>query len=875
MDWLFLMIQQIPLWKLLLCLGEIVLIVLILLLWRKHRKNQFIALLDQISKKPELADGLILNPMSANALDRKLKIVEVYAKTKDPHMIEYLKLDTRRIDKLLKTKRKKEFIKVLKNAPEKGLFPCFLLCLEKPTFVPILMDHLEKNGESFQLRRLGLSGCGEDFDGKVAHEILKDKLGELRELTGDPEWISRYFAINILIHDTEKRSVRAVWKAFSDSNARVRKIAASHFNSDEQDKLYQTLFHLFVSDPVFEVRQAAYERIQKDFRDLYAIDHESLNNEEVLHVLELLRPDNKEDENFALEFMKSANLELRFAAACYLEKSGLLVRLCRDVDLGDKKALQRNLDLLKHASEVHVSDFLNHIESSENPAALYIAASILKEFGNRLLISVLVDKVVTLFHKNNQNLLELYQLTFEAVSQRGTEAAFVQMKDEVIYQQQNPKLLEILFPLIPSEKKDLFLETLFGFFEDPEFGSKELLRNTLSRMPLSDIIPKMMNIVKYQYQHYPLAIRIQAVQLLGALDLGYCLQTLLETMPILSVQEAKAFGAILMDYPKELVIQRVRDLLKSGDAGVLASVISILPITKDKDFIKIIERALKDADPDVRIASVWALVDFESIKSCQHAAELLRDPVERVRLETARALGNDHSKASFKLLNDVLFSEQEVPSVIQSVITGLGIHGSLESIDALIQKLDASDPFDKQIIKILSKKTEEKELVRLVENFKDASQQLRDKMSLIFMEMDESGEQVMAQLLQEDLASLNPFIIQILESTGYVEEQIRKLAGRDPLKRREAATFLSHVGTLSAFRGIVLAAKDPDEEVRVQVTRALEKLETKEGEDILKSLKSDPNRRVRKYTDWALERLKAKSLQEKSKKKEEGKKSGK
>ena len=57
-----------------------------------------------------------------------------------------------------------------------------------------------------------------------------------------------------------------------------------------------------------------------------------------------------------------------------------------------------------------------------------------------------------------------------------------------------------------------------------------------------------------------------------------------------------------------------------------------------------------------------------------------------------------------------------------------------------------------------------------------------------------------------------------------------------------------------------MAARDPDNEVRVQVTKALERLATKEGSQILNALEEDPDRRIRKYTHWAIERIKAKSL---------------
>jgi len=57
-----------------------------------------------------------------------------------------------------------------------------------------------------------------------------------------------------------------------------------------------------------------------------------------------------------------------------------------------------------------------------------------------------------------------------------------------------------------------------------------------------------------------------------------------------------------------------------------------------------------------------------------------------------------------------------------------------------------------------------------------------------------------------------------------------------------------------------MASRDPDQEVRINVVRALERLETKEGKAILKALNEDPDAKIRKYTHWALERLKAKEL---------------
>ncbi len=151
-----------------------------------------------------------------------------------------------------------------------------------------------------------------------------------------------------------------------------------------------------------------------------------------------------------------------------------------------------------------------------------------------------------------------------------------------------------------------------------------------------------------------------------------------------------------------------------------------------------------------------------------------------------------------------------------------------------------------------------------MEDFKNADPALRELLTGVFKALEKQGEEQMAALLQEDIPSLKPYVVEILEATGFVEEVIRRLSHRDPAVRRTAAAFLALVGSTAAFRGIVLAARDPDDEVRVQVVRALEKLETRKGKEILKALESDPDRRVRKYTHWATERLKAKAPEAKA-----------
>lgn len=857
MEKIYSSLQAFPSWVLILVPVAIGLCVAVIILWTVISRNVFMKNLKRVVKQPELAESLIKSRYPKKYLLKKSSLIERFAQKHDAGVIKLLSLDELWIENLLAKKYKNDFLRVLKFAPEKGLFQCFIVSLEKRNLVPLLMEWLEETGDLLAVRRIALTGKVEEFDGREALDIFQERLYEIREVTGDPEWVSRYFAIKILLHDTDEKSIRAIWDAFHDSHSAIRKTVASEFDSDDRERLYDELLRLAINDPAYQVRNASWNRIRKDFSDIHVLAPEKFDQVEILHVLEFLTPDSKDDENFALAYLDSPNLELRFSAASFLDKRGALDRLCREVDLGDRPALERNFKLLQKASEVNITSFLSAIEKTDNPATLLVCAKILISTGDSSLITTLAKNVFTHF----DNLLqELYDLTLACVSKRGNEDALILLDRELNKRKNERPLMEVLLPAIPQRNEYIFIPTLLNFFKDPCFQPKRTLRDVLQKMPISLFLPELFEILKSEGERYPHVIRTEALKLLGALGMPYCLQTILENLPLLPINEAKEFAQILSEYPKEVFTTKVEELFKSDDAQIRASIITCLPVTGETRFLKSIKQSLKDADPKVRVASVWALVEFGDARSLHQAVAMLRDPVERVRKEVALALGTHGSKEIVKELKKVLFDENEVASVKSAAILGLASAKSLNAIDILIRRLGVEEELVDEIINALSQKIAENEIKRIIENFKDADPQLREKLAQVFKAMGENGEQGLAELLEQDIHSLNPYIIEVLESTGLVEKMIRKLAHKDPAVRREAAAFLALVGTKAAFRGIVLAARDPDDEVRVEVTKALEKLETKEGQEILHDLENDPHRRVRQYTHWALERLRAKSI---------------
>lgn len=757
--------------------------------------------------------------------------------------------------------RKADFQRVLQYAPEKSLMPCLLLSLQKEKLAPLFQKHLEHYGDDLTIRRTALSGRGENFDGSQALKLFSDHLDQMRELTGDPEWPVRFFVYKMLLHDDDPRSRRSLREALTDPYPLIRKTLIREFMPEEREEFYSILQERLLDDPVFEVRQAAKKRIQSDFMDLYDTAHEGLEGEQVLHYLELLAPESSEDENRALSYLTSENLEWRLEAALFLQKSGMLKKLFLAPEMGNREDMDQKKNLLEKACEVHVCGFLTHLRESDNPGTLFLAAEMLRRWGNREHIIPLARKVFSAAPEGwrEGDYRDVYRGVILALADRGSEEALKLYAAELEKPELDEERLALLLDHVPVRAEHLFIEQLLRFLKTPDFAAPEKLRQVLLRVSPSLVLEEVIEILRIGREVYPHAVRIEALKLLGAMKKGYCLQRILENLPILPLEEGEELARMLAAYSAALFEERAGNLLDSADAVIRGALISALPATGIKKFLPRIKEAMQDPDPEVRMASVQALMRFEDTRSLNQASFLLRDPVERVRTEAARILGMYASGKGLEEMKAILTDDNEVEPVKLAAVRGLGYCEGTEAIDILVDRLEEDPALEKAIIAALRHKSDRKGLIHLVESFKDAGHDLREKLSLVFKQIGEEAEPTLLQLLAEDIPSLVPYLTEILYETGYIDTTIKKLSHRKAKVRRKAAAILSAIGTKPAFKGIVLAAKDPDEEVRVNVVKALEKLNTPDGKEILEALEQDPDKRVRKYTHWALQRLIAKN----------------
>ncbi len=849
--------QSIPAWQYQAGAGALllILVVVVALLMRRgrfqKRLTDFLAIPGQKDPGDYFSEKELLSHTRA---------IERLAEERGAEVVAELGVDRLWTDRLKEKERPQDFRRILRFAPAHGLFACFLVALRNRKLASTLKTYLEENNDFLVLRRLALSGRGEDFVGSDARDFFSERLDEIREMTGDPEWPSRYFAIKILLYDDQERSIRAVWDSFRDPYPLVRKTVASEINTREDERLYGELRDLFLHDPVFEVREAARARIKQNLPSLYDLDAKELEPEEALHVVELLDPESEQDINAALDFLGGEDLELRLSAARFLEKAGTLGKLLAQADLGDRELFDRNFDLLEKAAEVNVTGFLESLRETQGPAPLLMAARLLSNAGNPGLIADLGERVFRLNRGDTPNYPELYRATVECISLRGEADAQKLLAQELRSAGEDEELLSVVLQGVPKGHDTIFGRQLFSLLENPDFPCREELRGAVRQLEPSAVLRECLGIITSGRESYAHRIRIDALRLLGELGLPYALQDILEHLPILPLDEAREFTSLLNEQDPKLLERKAKRLLESVDGSVRASLIAALPATGKKAFLNEIKKALEDADPEVRIAATWSLVEYDETRALTQAAEMLRDPLERVRLNVARAVGQSGGKAALDKLKETLFDKNEVNAVKRAAIQGLAAAQTPKATDMLVDKLEEDEELQQELKEGLSHNTESATMKRLIERFKDGAPALRDAITEVFKLMGEHSEEAIREVLEEDIPSLRPFLNEILESTGYVESRIRMLNHRDPKVRRDAADFLSSVGTASAFRGIVLAARDPDEEVRVKVTKALERLATEDGEQILRTLEEDPERRIRKYTHWALERIKANKL---------------
>jgi HEAT repeat protein len=801
----------------------------------------------------------------AEKLVRYSRRMERYSRQMGPQVVRDTGLADKWVEKLTGSAlpSQADLRRVLLYCPETNVFKAFIAASLHPRLRDFFFKWVKEKGEEKVIRLLGETCRGEEFDpafcateAAVSASLLETQGPLLRELTSESEWYTRYFAYKMLLLDKDELTQKVLEEGLMDPHPLIRKILANSYTSDKE-KTWNLLWDKLIHDPVYEVRETARKRIAKEFADTYSLNDKNLNAEETARILEQHDPVSQEDRTFAMTALENDDKELRYHAAAFLDKYGLLSSYLAKNTLDDPNTIEQSVNLLQKALEVNVSGFLRNYETGDGAPLLTAARLLSNSRGTPEDICYLEEKAFAFFRdrKPDPSTVEIYKKTLEAVVSNGNVKALELLAAELSARETDPDFLEYLLPVIPKKAESLFSPILFRFLGNTAFPDRERLVQLLGSFSPDIVLPEVFRILDGNRADYPHIVRVSALKIMGHLKLPFCLQRILESLPTFIPDEAEVFSALIADHPKDMFEEKAGMLLASPDAKIRASLITILPVIKNDSFLKEIKASLKDVDPDVRVAAIKALLGFGEIRLLNQETSMLHDPVERVRVATAEVIAKHGNTAAMEILKKTTVDENETDTVKISVIAGLGQSTSAEGIPILVNVLDSSDEFREYAVKALANRTAKRDITRLIEIFKDAEPQLREKLIPVFKAQGKEAEPHILEILKDEVASLKPYLVKILEETGYVDRVKRRLSDRNAEVRREAAQTLSLLDTLPAFRGLVLAAKDPDQEVRVAVVKALEKLKNSESQEMLEELKKDPDNRIRKYTFWALERL--------------------
>jgi hypothetical protein len=318
-------------------------------------------------------------------LVRYSKRMERYTRQWGPRVIQETGLDEKWIQKLDRTPTKADLRRVLLYCPKNYLFKAFLSAGRNSTLRTVFFNWTKSEGEEKVIRLLAETYRGEDFNPAFCKSFFDNNASSLetsallRDLTSEPEWYSRYFAYRILLNENamneNSMDERSLDDGILDPHPLIRKIVTESYSA-ESEKTWPELWNVLINDPSYEVREAARKRITKEFSERYNPKEEKLNTVEAARILELLDPECQEDRTFAMNILESDDKELRYPAAMFLQKSGVLSSLLSKNTLDDQESMANSIRLLRKALEVNVSDFLLDYPAG-NGGPLFAAACLL------------------------------------------------------------------------------------------------------------------------------------------------------------------------------------------------------------------------------------------------------------------------------------------------------------------------------------------------------------------------------------------------------------------------------------------------------------------------------------------------------------------
>ena len=495
----------------------------------------------------------------------------------------------------------------------------------------------------------------------------------------------RKHAFAILLWSDSPKAVRIAWEGLSDSHAEIRALIVKWFVSVDRQKLYNKLFSMYLTDPVWEVRNTARQRIRKDFADLFSISPDNLSKVEKIHCIELLEKDSVMDHDLAFRFLLEDEPGTALNASIYLEREGCLDKLIRKASLSDMEDFNRRRELLAASSGCGISSFLDKPENFHSQGSYCMAMELIASGGISRITEKLIASTIAIQEKSPY----LYSIKKTAILNllKLTSKESFSLLHKILQEQRNNKeYLKVIFQNIPAESALEIYEDLINFLKDDSFGFDEELILSFKRLPLSYSLKDMHKIVRNS-QNPPL-VRKRALSVLCHYNEKSTVLFILENLSLFSRSEMEELGINASRWSSEDFLELAEIIFTLSDGSARNALMSLLAISDISRFIPQMEDALSDPDPRTRIIAVESLTQLKSTKSLEKIIPLLSDPEETVRAETAKDMIRWNREETFSELHQILYDENETEEVCQTIIDAWGSSQNIKALSELVPLIE-------------------------------------------------------------------------------------------------------------------------------------------------------------------------------------------
>jgi HEAT repeat protein len=786
---------------------------------------------------------------SPDQLLRRSGLIERLERTVAPGMVSELHIAPLWVERLMDRGRPADFRRVLNFCPNEGLFACFLLGLRRPRLLDLLISYLDSESPDSRLEALAASSDGRSFDAHHAG-LLRERWGaEFESLAVHPEWNVRNFALRVISGSSDHRALGLLFSAIDDPQPENRILSVESIPVESEDRV-QRLTAAALDDPVASVRKAAVERLRSTGAWKEAFNFATLSSVQRSHLAPLLDPQDDSETSIALDWLEQGDPEVQLPAARMLSRAGVLERFLQESDFGDRTGLERRRRVLTNALEVRVADFLGVLEYTTRPAVLLLGAQLLMVHGDPDLVRVVAERVFRMQERVVPNYVQLYETATAAVGARGDDAALLLLLRE-LYARRRPELLRSVLNAIPGGRDTLFAEPLLTALADESFPERQSLRRAILRLDSARVLAACFSILEASPTEAGPQLRTDALYLVSQLDLSYVIRPVLEATGSLPVSTVAGLVQIAHAMAPALTRSVIAELFETGDAPVRAALLSALPEIDSVPFRPVLEAALSDPDPDVRVSAIQALDSLDELKILGDHPGLVRDPVTRVRTAFAEVLAASTAQRDVATLREAVCDNDELEEVRLCLISALAGNSTVHATETLLDLLGTPEPIGGAAAHALARVTNPESLILIAGRHAadTATSVERDSIELAVTAVSRHNEQLLQTTVAEAPEKSLPALSDLLDATGYSAQLLARLRHRDPQSRLQAARALARLHGIHAAAGVVLASWDSDPEVQQAVGQALERLKEVLSEDIRQELHEHPLRRVRKYSD--------------------------